>query len=148
MKILPLPRAYQDYIGLKNTLCKKVKENGISFSENEIPVLNRKLYPLADKEEIIGIGWAKKVNIRARGILAISTYLGSQDFADGKQISRENIVKREYHHIFPDALLQEANIESFLALNCALITGKTNRNIGRKDPLIYGYVTVKCGILK
>ena len=79
----------------------------------------------------------KKVNIRARGILAISTYLGAYDFADGKQISRDNIKKREYHHIFPDALLQEANVDSFLALNCALITGKTNRNIGRKDPLVY-----------
>ena len=130
-------RAYQDYIGLKNILSNKVNENGIPFSENEIPVLNRKLYPLADKEELMSVGWAKKVNIRARGILAISTYLGSQDFADGKPISRGNILKREYHHIFPDALLQEANIESFLALNCALITGKTNRNIVRKDPLIY-----------
>ena len=92
---------------------------------------------MVDKEELLTVGWPKKVNIRARGILAISTYLGAYDFADGKQISRENIKKREYHHIFPDALLQEANINSYLALNCALITGKTNRNIGRKDPLTY-----------
>jgi hypothetical protein len=130
-------RAYQDYINLKRVINNEQTEKGEFYQEIDIPVLNRKLYPLADKEELLTVGWPKKVNIRARGILAISTYLGAFDFADGKQISRENIKKREYHHIFPDALLQEANIDSYLALNCALITGKTNRDIGRKDPLVY-----------
>ena len=130
-------RAYQDYINLKRVINNEQNEKGYFYKETDIPVLNRKLYPLADKEELLTVGWPKKVNIRARGILAISTYLGAFDFADGKQISRENIKKREYHHIFPDSLLQEANVDSFLALNCALITGKTNRNIGRKDPLVY-----------
>jgi hypothetical protein len=69
--------------------------------------------------------------------LAITTYLGAQDFADGKSASYENNQKREYHHIFPDALLAEGGINSYLALNCALITWKTNRIIGRKDPLDY-----------
>jgi hypothetical protein len=63
--------------------------------------------------------------------------LGSLDFAENEQLSADNISKRQYHHIYPDALLKEADIDSFLALNCALITGKTNRNIGRKDPLKY-----------
>jgi len=130
-------RAYQDYINLKRVINNEQNEKGEFYQEIDIPVLNRKLYPLADKEELLTVGWPKKVNIRARGILAISTYLGAFDFADGKQISRENIKKREYHHVFPDALLQEANVDSYLALNCALITGKTNRNIGRKDPLVY-----------
>ncbi len=130
-------RAYQDYINLKRVINNEQNENSDLYIETDIPVLNRKLYPLADKEELLTAGWPKKVNIRARGILAISTYLGAFDFADGKQISRSNIKKREYHHIFPDALLHEAKVDSFLALNCALITGKTNRNIGRKDPLVY-----------
>ncbi|MET6989182.1 GmrSD restriction endonuclease domain-containing protein [Sediminicola arcticus] len=130
-------RAYQDYINLKRVINNEQNDKGDFYEEIDIPVLNRKLYPLADKEELLTVGWPKKVNIRARGILAISTYLGAYDFADGKQVSRENIKKREYHHIFPNALLQEANVDSSLALNCALITGKTNRNIGRKDPLIY-----------
>lgn len=130
-------RAYQDYINLKRVINNEQNEKGEYYQEIDIPVFNRKLYPLADKEELLTVGWPKKVNIRARGILSISTYLGAYDFADGKQISRENIKKREYHHIFPDALLQEANVDSYLALNCALITGKTNRNIGRKDPLVY-----------
>jgi len=65
------------------------------------------------------------------------------DFADGSIISPSNINKREYHHIFPDALIQDANqyfeeqINSSVALNCSLITGKTNRTIGRKEPLTY-----------
>jgi hypothetical protein len=33
--------------------------------------------------------------------------------------------------------LKEANIDSYLALNCALISDSTNQTIGRKDPLFY-----------
>jgi hypothetical protein len=69
--------------------------------------------------------------------LAVSLYLGANDFADHRTATYENIQHREYHHIFPDALLAEAGIQSYLALNCALITWKTNRILGRKDPLEY-----------
>ena len=31
----------------------------------------------------------------------------------------------------------EVGIDSYLALNCSLITNTTNKNIGRKDPLTY-----------
>ena len=58
-------------------------------------------------------------------------------YADNKVATYDNIQKREYHHVFPDALLLEAEIPSYLALNCALITWKTNRLIGRKNPLDY-----------
>jgi len=34
-------------------------------------------------------------------------------------------------------LLKEADVNSYLALNCALITDTTNISIGRKDPLDY-----------
>jgi hypothetical protein len=47
------------------------------------------------------------------------------------------VENRHYHHLFPDALLKEAEIESYLALNCALISDTTNVLIGRKDPLRY-----------
>ena len=130
-------RAYQDYTHLKKVIENKQKENGDLFTETAIPVLNRKLYPLVDKEELLSVGWPKKVNIRGRGILAIFTYLGAVDFADGKKISKENIDKREYHHIFSDKLLKEAGIDGNLALNCALITGSTNKTIGKKNPLNY-----------
>jgi len=48
-----------------------------------------------------------------------------------------NIEQRHYHHVYPDALLKEAEINGFLALNCVLISDKTNISIGRKDPLEY-----------
>lgn len=70
-------------------------------------------------------------------MLATSLYFGGWDFADGRPASYEALKAREYHHVFPDALLQAADINSYLALNCALITWKTNRSIGRKDPLEY-----------
>lgn len=133
-------RAYQDYTNLKRVLVNQQKENGIPYQETDVPTLNRQLYPLADIEELLTVGWPKNSIIRARGILAISSLLGARDFADGKKISRDNISLREYHHIFPDALLKEAGLEeknTTIALNCALITGSTNRNIGRKDPLVY-----------
>lgn len=47
------------------------------------------------------------------------------------------MTKREYHHVFPNQLLTEAGIDSMLALNCVLITWKTNRTIGRLDPITY-----------
>ena len=134
-------RAYADFIGVKD------KHQGIKaflntpdFDESalsEVPVFNRKEHELADVDALMAAGWPKKVGIEARGILAVSNYFGAHDFADGKSASYENIQKREYHHIFPDALLSEVGIESFYALNCALITWKTNRIIGRKDPLDY-----------
>ena len=82
-------------------------------------------------------GWPKQAGIEARAILAVTTFLGAIDFADHNAASYESIQNREYHHIFPDALLSEASIQSYLALNCALVTWKTNRILGRKDPLEY-----------
>jgi hypothetical protein len=127
-------RAYADYKALKALLLKQ------SYSDDElatVPVLNRTDFPLDDADSLVGTGWPKQAGILARGILAVTTYLGALDFADNKQASFESNQKREYHHIFPDKLLGEARIGSYLALNCAFITWKTNRIIGRKDPLEY-----------
>lgn len=134
-------RAYADFIGVKD------KHRGIKgflskldFDEeelSEIPVFNRKEHELADVDALMVAGWPKQAGIMARGILAVSNYFGAHDFADGNPVTPESIQKREYHHIFPDVLLLEAGIDSYYALNCALITWKTNRMIGRKDPLDY-----------
>lgn len=127
-------RAYADFKALKELLIRR------DFTEvdwNQVPIFNREEHPLADQDSLISAGWPKNVGIERRGILAVSSYFGANDFADDKRISYDNVRKREYHHIFPDALLAEAEIPSYLALNCALITWKTNRMIGRKDPLEY-----------
>ncbi|MEQ1949099.1 MAG: hypothetical protein ABL995_18045 [Bryobacteraceae bacterium] len=127
-------RAYADFKALRALLLKQ------SFSDDElaaVPVLNRSEFALADVDSLMGTGWPKQAGIAARGILAVTTYLGAMDFADNKPASFEGNQNREYHHIFPDALLAEVKIDSYLALNCAFITWKTNRIIGRKDPLEY-----------
>lgn len=129
--------AFYDYINLKRVITNSKKDDGSLYTENDIPILDREKYSIATIEELITIGWPKQENIRGRAILAIASYLGANDFADGQEVSREHIQKREYHHIYPDALLEESGIRSYLALNCALITNATNRKIGRKDPLEY-----------
>lgn len=127
-------RAFADFKAIKALLKKP------SFTDDElttVPALNRFEFPLADVDSLMAAGWPKAAGIEARAILAVTTYLGAIDFADHKTATYESIQKREYHHVFPDALLTEAEIPSYLALNCALITWKTNRLIGRKDPLEY-----------
>ncbi|MBX3589938.1 MAG: DUF262 domain-containing protein [Burkholderiaceae bacterium] len=127
-------RAFADFKALKALL---EKPSFVDGDLSTVPVLNRTDFPLADVDSLMAAGWPKAAGIEARAVLAVTTYLGAIDFADGKAASYESIQKREYHHVFPDALLEEAGIQSYLALNCALITWKTNRMIGRKDPLNY-----------
>jgi hypothetical protein len=127
-------RAYADFKALKALLLNP------AYTDDEIssvPVLNRTEFPLADLESLLSIGWPKQVGIEARGILAVTTYFGALDFADNKPASFENNRNREYHHVFPAALLEAADIDSYVALNCAFVTWKTNRIIGRKDPIEY-----------
>jgi hypothetical protein len=129
-------RAYADYIALKRIITKRVKENQELYLEKDVPVLNRQLHPF-DPDELRSATWPKRDTIRGRAILAVACRLGSCDFATGHKVDRNNISNRHYHHIFPTALLDEADIDGYLALNCALITDSTNLNIGRKDPLKY-----------
>ena len=130
-------RAFMDYKNLKAIITSEKKEDASPYHEEDAPVLNRQEFPLPTAEKLMSAAWPKQQTILGRGLLAITTYLGAYDFADGRELTRESLPVREYHHIFPDALLKEADERSYLALNCALITGKTNRDIGRKDPLKY-----------
>lgn len=131
--------AYNDFIALKNLINKNSKGNEEVYTENDVPVLNRNKYPLSSLEELLQVGWPKRENIRARGIMAVFNKLGAIDFADGSQINRQQLLesKRHYHHVFPDDILKKAEVESFLALNCSLITDKTNLNISNKEPYTY-----------
>ena len=131
--------AYSDYISIKHIVNGDTKENDTEWTEADVSVLNRERYPVSTEEELLRVAWPKRENIRARGIISVFSKLGAYDFADGAQLSRQQLIegRRHYHHVFPDALLKEVEIESYLALNCALITDKTNLNISNKDPLKY-----------
>ncbi|MFC2119044.1 DUF262 domain-containing protein [Bacteroidota bacterium] len=136
-------RAYADFIAIKNYLLGAKKQEGKSYIEASIPVLNRTLFPISTPDELLTIGWPKNETIRGRGILAVANYFGANDFADDSKVTIENIKERHYHHIYPDALVIEAKeqypeeLQASLALNCSLITGLTNLKIGRKDPMQY-----------
>ena len=129
--------AFYDFINLKRVFTEEKKEEGILYKEIDVPVLDREKYEISSVDELMTIGWPKQENIRGRAILAVASYLGAKDFATNDELSRDNIDEREYHHIFSNSLLEESGQKSFLALNCAFISGPTNKNIGKKDPLVY-----------
>lgn len=94
---------------------------------------------LPSASELLVAGWPKKRDRLARAILLLSFRGGALDLADEAPVNAENIAKREYHHLFPVAYLHRrgSGLVPDLALNCALITWKTNRTISDNSPLQY-----------
>jgi len=125
-------RALTDYLELRALLTGQSDATPIVFDAQQ--------HPLPEHDELILAGWPTKKERLARAILALALREGGDDLADGSTVSRSNLPKREYHHIFPDAYLTKKGRESgeiFRSLNCALITWKTNRNISDKEPERY-----------
>jgi hypothetical protein len=119
-----------------------VIENEIE--EKDVPIMKESLYPLPTEELVLTAEWPKRKTILGRGLLAIQLNYGAEDIADGVRASVDSITSktqpREYHHLFPVSLLEEAELsdeEIYRALNCALITWRTNRTISKKDPITY-----------
>lgn len=96
--------------------------------------------PLPEINELKEAGWPKRKDRLGRAILALSLRQGGLDLADASPASVDNLPTREYHHLFPAAHLnaqRKSNPEIFRALNCALVSWKTNRTISSKDPERY-----------
>lgn len=109
-------------------------------SEADVPIFDRTLYPLPTAEQLTVTGWPKNRITLARAVLAATLRAGARDIADDAQATRSHLKQREYHHLFPAALLSDAEVSEdqvFRALNCALITWRTNRTISAKEPLVY-----------
>jgi len=129
--------ALQDYRGLRRVLCE-------GAAEDVVPILNQDSYPLPTKEMVLQAGWPKRKNILDRGLLSLQIKCGAEDLADGSRATVATITSkehpREYHHLFPAATLDDAGVpyeQVFRALNCTLITWRTNRAISDKDPINY-----------
>jgi hypothetical protein len=118
---------------MKKVLVGEKKADGTPYSESDIPIFSD--HRLVDEEELMLAEWPKRSTIRGRAVLAVACRIGAMDFSTGEILDDQNIENRHYHHLYPDALLKEAEIPSYLALNCALISDKTNMSIGRKDPV-------------
>ena len=128
-------RALADYLALSEALVRR-----LPLAEVSAPIFDETIYPLPTEGQLMRSGWPKKRFTLARGILALSLVGGGRDIADDESVSRASVLTREYHHIFPDSLLTEAGVDSddsFTALNCLLITWRTNRKISNKSPLHY-----------
>jgi len=91
-------RAHQDFRGLRAAL----RDGG---ADAEAPIFDESQYPLPTTDELTLAGWPKGRDILARAILAVAVKAGAQDLADGSQATRDNLARREYHHLFPDHLL-------------------------------------------
>lgn len=123
--------AFADYKSLRNLLR--------NLTPHENPLLfDDKLYPLPDIDELVRGGWPKRRERLGRAILLLSLQDGGRDFASDENAHYNNIQKREYHHIFPRTLVEkDFPDEVNSALNCALISWKTNRKISAKTPAEY-----------
>jgi hypothetical protein len=123
--------SFQDYSALLPAI-----ESDTSV-EPSAPIFDQALPTI---EEIRTAGWPKRRDRLARAILAMSFRGGALDIADGATVSPANVGHREYHHLFPVAFLADQGIpewEVSAALNCALITWRTNRTISAKPPVDY-----------
>jgi len=123
--------SFQDYIALLDAIGSDTPHEALA------PIFEE---PLPSVEEIRTSGWPKRRDRLSRAMLAISFRAGALDIADGATISESNVVNREYHHLFPVAFLRENGIPEWaasVALNCALITWRTNRTIAAKPPVEY-----------
>jgi hypothetical protein len=103
-------------------------------------IFNEEEWPLPTVEQLVLAGWPTKKDRLPRALMALSLRAGGYDLADGAPATREHLMEREYHHLFPVARLKEqgkSESEIYRALNCALVTWKTNRNISAKTPEKY-----------
>lgn len=125
-------RAFADFSALKTFITKADASPPAVFDDA--------LYPLPQPEELIAAHWPTNKDRLGRAILALALHQGGLDLADGSTVSRANLPKREYHHLFPDAHLRRlkfTDAEIYRSLNCALVTWQTNRNISDKEPERY-----------
>lgn len=124
-------RALQDLRELSSAI-----KSGIT--ERTAPIFNEEEHPLPSVDELMQTGWPYRKDTLARGILALSLKGGARDFADDQIVTRQHLHQREYHHLFPRSLLSDdEKLHPDYALNCALVTWNTNRDIAAKEPIRY-----------
>lgn len=122
-------RALADYLELRALITQADAPQPAIFDNEQ--------YPLPQTDELIAARWPTNKDRLGRAILALALHQGGLDLADGSTVSRANLPKREYHHLFPDAHLNRqdfSDAEIYRSLNCALVTWQTNRNISDKKP--------------
>lgn len=125
-------RAYADYKTIKLMLER-------SAEQKPCELFDETAYPLPAQEELIAAGWPGRKDRLPRAMLATALRAGGYDFADGAPAHAENLDHREFHHLYPVAVLEANRKDERVnrALNCALISWTTNRNIAASTPREY-----------
>lgn len=125
-------RAFSDYKRLKELISNPNHQPAPELFDDD-------LNPLPEVTELVRAGWPSRKDRLDRAVIAVSLSAGGYDFADGAKATAKNVEKREYHHIYPKALVSEEHPDQVVnsALNCTLISWKMNRRIGVKTPEEY-----------
>lgn len=125
-------RSFADYRSLTTLLSNA---NGDTRCE----LFDEEFYPLPEPGELVLAGWPGRKDRLPRATLAAALRGGGYDFADGAPATAQNLSRREYHHIYPVDVLDADRGDEIVnrAMNCALITWKTNRKIAAKTPKEY-----------
>lgn len=125
-------RAYADFKALKGVI------DGTTPNA-PCELFDTAAFRLPGTEEIRVAGWPGRKDRLPRAILATSLRRKAQDFADGTPIGRNNITARELDHLYSCGYLKVDRDDPLAnrALNCALITGVTNRNKSAAAPSDY-----------
>ena len=125
-------RAFADYRALRD-----IVTNPASHSSPDLFDESQNALPEAD--ELLRGGWPGRKDRLGRAIVAASLCGGGYDFADGGKATADRVQRREYHHLFPRSLVEHSFPDHVVnsALNCALISWKTNRQIAAKSPKKY-----------
>lgn len=125
-------RAFADYKALKGMI------DGTTPNVT-CELFDTAAFRLPDVDEIKVAGWPGRKDRLPRAILATSLRRKAQDFADGAPVGRNNISARELDHLYSCGYLKVDRDDPLAnrALNCALITGLTNRNKSAAAPSDY-----------
>ena len=111
-------------------------------ARTEVPIFDEREYPLPDTGQLLQAPWPGRQGRLPRALLAMSFRLGARDLASDERVRASNVGSRDYHHVFPKALLR-AKIRDVtdsrcdLGLNCILIDRGTNRRLAAKPPMHY-----------
>ena len=125
-------RAFADYKLLSAQIAAPVDE----FT---CELFDERALPLPEAGELMAAGWPSRKDRLPRALLAASLRAGGLDFADGASAHPDNLRRREYHHIYPVSVLKGERGDAYVnrALNCALVTWRTNRKIAASSPKEY-----------
>lgn len=128
-------RLWEDY--------KSVLKCGI-YGEIEAPIFDKSEYPVPTINELADLKHPLPpptgVKALSRAIIVVSLKSGAIDLASDVSASKDNIHKRQYHHLFPKALLKKEGrtlSEINHPLNYALVSETTNKMLAAEPPVEY-----------